>query len=138
MEPITAIAAAEIVKIAFQEFAKSGAGELAKKSVGGAIDLIKNLRDKIKAKFQGDERVEKALAEVEQGNSEALGKVTKYLDIELDEDEVFAKEVRQMAHQIINIQNQNTEGDRTYNQNAGRDIINVEKVEGGSNKFGGS
>ena len=60
MEPITAIAAAKIVEFAFQEFAKSGAGELAKKSVGGAINLIKNLRDKIKAKFQGNERVEKA------------------------------------------------------------------------------
>ncbi|MBD2179453.1 hypothetical protein H6F42_21305 [Pseudanabaena sp. FACHB-1998] len=135
MEPITAIAAAEIVKIAFQEFAKSGAGELAKKSVGGAIDLIKNLRDKIKAKFQGDERVEKALIEVEQGNSEALGKVAKYLDIELDEDEVFAKEVRQIAQQIINIQNQNNSS-REYN-NYGRDQINIENIQGNP-RIGGS
>jgi hypothetical protein len=135
MEPITAIAAAEIVKIAFQEFAKSGAGELAKKSVGGAIDLIKNLRDKIKAKFQGNERVEKALAEVEQGNSEALGKMTKYLDIELDEDEVFAKEVRQIAQQIINIQNQNNSS-REYN-NYGRDQINIENIQGNP-RIGGS
>jgi hypothetical protein len=132
---ITAFAAAEIVKIAFQEFAKAGAGELAKKSVGGAIDLIKNLRDKIKAKFQGNERVEKALAEVEQGNSEALGKVTKYLDIELDEDEVFAKEVKQLAQQIINIQNQNNSG-REYN-NYGRDQINIENIQGNP-RIGGS
>jgi hypothetical protein len=132
---ITAIAAAEIVKIAFQEFAKSGAGELAKKSVGGAIDLIKNLRDKIKAKFQDNERVEKALAEVEQGNSEALGKVTKYLDIELDEDKVFAKEVRHIAQQIINIQNQNSSS-REYN-NYGRDQINIENIQGNP-RIGGS
>jgi hypothetical protein len=135
MEPITAIAAAEIVKIAFQEFAKSGAGELAKKSVSGAIDLIKNLRDKIKAKFQGNERVEKALVEVEQGNSEALGKVAKYLDIELDEDEAFAKELRQIAQQIINIQNQNNSS-REYN-NYGRDQINIENIQGNP-RIGGS
>ena len=105
MEPITAIVAAKIVEVAFQEFTKSGAGELAKKSVDGAIDLVKNLRDKIKAKFQDNERVKKALAEVEQGSHIALEKVTKYLDIELDEDELFATEVRQLAKQIINIQN---------------------------------
>ena len=135
MEPITAIAAAEIVKIAFQEFAKSGAGELAKKSVGGAIDLVKNLRDKIKAKFQGNERAEKALAEVEQnGNSTALDKVKKYLDLELDEDEAFATEVRQIAQQIIN-QNQNNSS-REYN-NYGRDQINIETIQGNP-KIGGS
>ncbi|MBD2319057.1 hypothetical protein [Phormidium tenue] len=136
MEPITAIAAAEIVKIAFQEFAKSGAGELAKKSVGGAIDLVKNLRDKIKAKFQGNERAEKALAEVEQnGNSTALDKVTKHLDLELDEDEAFATEVRQIAQQIINIQNQNNSS-REYN-NYGRDQINIENMQG-NQKIGGA
>ena len=129
MDPVTAIAAAEIVKLAFSEFAKAGAGELAKKSVGGAIDLVKNLRDKIKAKFQGNERVEKALAEVEQqGTPAALEKVTKYLDLELDEDEAFATEVRQIAQQIINIQNQNNSS-REYN-NYGRDQINIENIQG--------
>jgi len=129
MDPVTAIAAAEIIKLAFSEFAKSGAGELAKKSVGGAIDLVKNLRDKIKAKFQGNERVEKALAEVEQqGTPAALEKVTKYLDLELDEDEAFATEVRQIAQQIINIQNQNN-SNREYN-NYGRDQINIENIQG--------
>jgi len=129
MDPVTAIAAAEIIKLAFSEFAKSGAGELAKKSVGGAIDLVKNLRDKIKAKFQGNERVEKALAEVEQqGTPAALEKVTKYLDLELDEDEAFATEVRQIAQQIINIQNQNNSS-REYN-NYGRDQINIENIQG--------
>ncbi|PZO44509.1 MAG: hypothetical protein DCF19_01810 [Pseudanabaena frigida] len=135
MEPVSAIAAAKIAEIAFQEFAKSSAGELAKKSVGGAIDLVKNLRDKIKAKFQGNERVEKALAEVEQGSPTALEKVTKYLDIELDEDEVFATEVRQIAKQIINIQNQNNSS-REYN-NYGRDQINIENIQGNP-RIGGS
>ena len=135
MEPITAIVAAKIVEVAFQEFTKSGAGELAKKSVDGAIDLVKNLRDKIKAKFQDNERVKKALAEVEQGSHIALEKVTKYLDIELDEDEVFATEVRQLANQIINIQNQNNSS-REYN-NYGRDQINIENIQGNP-RIGGS
>ena len=136
MEPVTAIAAAKLVELAFNEFVKSGAGEIAKKTVGGAIDLVKNLRDKIKAKFQGNERAEKALAEVEHnGNSAALDKVTKYLDLELDEDEAFATEVRQIAQQIINIQNQNNSS-REYN-NYGRDQINIENMQG-NQKIGGS
>ena len=139
MEPVTtatAIAAAKLVELAFNEFIKSGAGEIAKRTVGGAIDLVKNLRDKIKAKFQGNERAEKALAEVEkEGNSAALDKVTKYLDLELDEDETFATEVRQIAQQIINIQNQNNSS-REYNSN-GRDQINIETIQGNP-KIGGS
>jgi hypothetical protein len=138
MEPVTtttAIAAAKLAEIAFNEFIKSGAGEIAKKTVGGAIDLVKNLRDKIKAKFQGNERAEKAIAEVEkEGNSAALDKVTKYLDLELDEDEAFATEVRQIAQQIIN-QNQNNSS-REYN-NYGRDQINIENMQG-NQKIGGS
>ena len=139
MEPVptaTAIAAAKLVELAFNDFIKSGAGEIAKKTVGGAIDLVKNLRDKIKAKFQGNERAEKALAEVEkEGNSAALDKVTKYLDLELDEDEAFATEVRQIAQQIINIQKQNNSS-REYN-NYGRDQINIETIQGNP-KIGGS
>jgi hypothetical protein len=139
MEPVTtatAIAAAKLVELAFNEFVKSGAGEIAKKTVGSAIDLVKNLRDKIKAKFQGNERAEKALAEVEKdGNSAALDKVTKYLDLELDEDEAFATEVRQIAQQIINIQNQNNSS-REY-KNYGRDQINIETIQGNP-KIGGS
>lgn len=136
MEPVTAIAAAKLTELAFNEFIKSGAGEIAKKTVGGAINLVKNLRDKIKAKFQGNERAEKALVEVEQhGNSASLEKVTKYLDLELDEDEAFATEVRQIAQQIINIQNQNNSS-REYNNN-GRDQINIETIQGNP-KIGGS
>jgi hypothetical protein len=138
MEPVTtttAIAAAKVAELAFNEFIKSGAGEIAKKTVGGAIDLVKNLRDKIKAKFQGNERAEKAIAEVEkEGNSAALDKVTKYLDLELVEDEAFATEVRQIAQQIIN-QNQNNSS-REYN-NYGRDQINIETIQGNP-KIGGS
>jgi hypothetical protein len=136
MEPVTVFTAGAIAKIAFEEFAKAGGGELAKKSVGGAIDLIKSLRDKIQAKFKGNDRAETAIAEVEQQPTPAaLEKITKYLDLEMLEDEAFATEIKQIAQQIINVQN--TSGDRTYNQTAGRDLFNIDNA-GQSNKFGGS
>jgi len=136
MEPITVLTAGAIAKIAFEEFAKAGGGELAKKSLGGAIDLVKALRDKIQAKFKGNNRAETAIAEADQQQTPAaLEKVTKYLELEMMEDETFATEIKQMAQQIINVQN--TSGDRTYNQTAGRDIFNVDNA-GQSNKFGGS
>lgn len=134
-DPVT-LTAATIATLAFHEFVKSGSGELAKKSLGGALDLVKNLRDKIRAKLQGNDRAAVALTEVEQqGNEAALDKVSKYLDLEMIEDKAFATEVKQIAQQIINVQN--TSGDRTYNQTAGRDIFNVDNA-GQSNKFGGS
>ncbi|NKB17559.1 MAG: hypothetical protein HC770_04805 [Pseudanabaena sp. CRU_2_10] len=43
MEPTTTLATGAIAKIAFDEFVKSGAGKVAKKTVGGAIDPAKNL-----------------------------------------------------------------------------------------------
>jgi hypothetical protein len=138
-DPVTTIAVGAILKLAFEEFVKSGAGEVAKKTVGGAIELGKKLRGKIAAKFQGNAKAEAAIAAVEKDySSAALTKLEVYLDDAMADDTVFATELRQVAQQIINIQNQTTEGDRTYNQKAGRDILNVEVIQGGSNKFGGS
>lgn len=138
-DPLTTITAGTILNLAFQEFAKAGAADLAKKSLSGAIDLVKNLRDKLRAKFQGNTKAETAIQSVEtEGSPAALSKLEVYLDDAMTDDATFATELRQMTQQIINIQNQNTEGDHIYNQTAGRDVINVEKIEGGANKFGGS
>jgi hypothetical protein len=129
IDPAT-IAAGAIAKIAFDEFVKAGAGEIAKKTVGGGVELVKALRDRIKAKFQGNERATAALAEMEQNGSEAaLEKVGKYLDLEMDEEQEFADEVRQMAQQIINIQNQTTTQIKRQYINQGRDQINIERIE---------
>jgi len=136
MEPLATLTTAAIAQLAFNEFIKSGSGELAKKSLGGAIGLVKDLRERIRTKFQGNGRAETALAEVEQeGNQAALEKVTKYLDVEMMEDEAFATQVRQIAQQIINIQNQNV-STREYN-NYGRDQFNIENMQG-NQKLGGS
>ena len=76
----------------------------------------------IGAKFRGNARAEAALAEVEKaGTPAALEKVTKYLDLEMDEDQAFAGNVRQMAQQIINIQN--TIQNQAGSQSAGRDFF---------------
>ena len=123
IDPAT-IAASAIAKLAFDEFVKSGAGAAAKETVAGAVVLIKSLRDRIKAKFEGNERATATLAEVERDGSEAaLEKVGKYLDLEMDEEQGFADEVRQMAHQIINIQSQSRTQIGQQNNNYGRDQI---------------
>jgi hypothetical protein len=98
VEPLATLTAGAIAQLAFNEFIKSSAGELAKKTLSGAIDSAKVLREKIQARFRGNQRAEVALAEVqEQGTITALNKVTKYLDIEMLEDEEFATEIRKLA-----------------------------------------
>lgn len=129
------LAAGAIAKLAFDEFIKSGAGELAKNSVGAAILLVKELRNKIRAKFQGNVKAETALTEVEQGDSVALDKVTKYLDIEMLEDEVFATEIRQVACQIMTFQNQTTLTQQNLNYGRDQNIINSPQ---GDIRIGGS
>lgn len=132
MEPLM-VAAGAIAKLAFDEFVKAGAGEAAKKSLGGAIELVKDLRGKIRAKLAGNDRAVVALAAVEQQGSEAaLQKLGKYLDVEMEEDPTFASEIQQLAQQIVNIQNQTIGDTRIYN-NYGRDQINIDKIEGNPN-----
>jgi hypothetical protein len=133
VEPVVGIA---IAKLAFDELVKAGAGEVGKKAVGEAVGLAKSLAGKIRQRFQGNERAMSAIAELEQSGSEAsLNRVAKYLDLEMDEDPVFEAEIRQMAQQIINFQNQHD--NRKMIQNAGRDIINIETV-GDNARIGGA
>jgi hypothetical protein len=128
VDPAT-LAAGAITKIAFDEFVKSGAGEVAKKTVGGAIDLVKSLRDKIRAKFHGDKKAETALAQVTQdGSPAALTKLEVYLDDAMAEDPTFAHDIRQVVQQIVNIQSQSI-STRQYS-NSGRDQINIENIQG--------
>jgi hypothetical protein len=104
VEPATAFTAGAIAKLAFDEFVKAGAGELAKKSLSGAITQINELRKKIRDKFRGDAKAEKALVAIEQEGSEAaLTKLEVYLDDAMVDDPIFGQELRQLAQQIINI-----------------------------------
>lgn len=138
MEPITSLAAGAILKLAVDEAVKAGVGEAAKQAVTGTAELAKQLWAKIKGRFQGDARAEKAIQAVEAEQSQpAITKLETYLDDVMTEDPAFATEIRQMAQQIINIQNQSTTTLNQQNLNYGRDqnIINQPQ---GDIRIGGS
>jgi hypothetical protein len=135
---LTALAAGTIAQLAFSEFVKAGAGELAKNSVGGAIDLSNRLRKKIWERFTGNPQAEAALVEIEkEGNLASLDEATRYLNAEMQRDIAFATEIRQLAQQIINYRNQSLTTLKQQNNNYGRDqnIINQPQ---GNIKIGGS
>ncbi len=129
IDPVTTVATTEILKLAFNEFVKSSAGETAKRLTGEAFNKAKELRQKIVIWFRDNEntKAEKAIVAVqEQGSLEALNKLTTYLDDEMETEPVLAQDLRQLAQQIINIQKQSTTTLNQQNNNYGRDqnIIN--------------
>ncbi|MDJ0715884.1 MAG: hypothetical protein QNJ54_16910 [Prochloraceae cyanobacterium] len=126
MDPLSTITASAIANLAFSEFIKSGAGEFAKKSIGGVINLVTNLRDQIRKRFEGNNRAKAALIDVEKrGNKASFEKFVRYLDLEMLEDDQFAISIRRTAQQIINYQNQNTTQMSQQKINIGRDRVNV-------------
>ncbi|MGG6266248.1 hypothetical protein ACQ4M3_05335 [Leptolyngbya sp. AN03gr2] len=128
MEPFT-LTAAGIATLAFGEFVKAGAGEMAKKAIAG----IEPLRSMTKQRFAGQKKAEAAIEKIEQdGSPEALNKLSVYLDDEM-KDVTFAQSLQQLANQITNVQNN---VDRQYN-NYGRDQITIENITGNP-RIGGS
>lgn len=77
MEPLITLATGAIAKIAFDEFVKAGAGETAKKSIGGAIELVKSLRDRIRARFWLVTKLQ--FGNAAPGNSSFSGKLSQIL-----------------------------------------------------------
>jgi hypothetical protein len=89
-DPITTLTASakathqESVTLAFQEFIKSGAGELAKKFTGDAIAKMKQLRELIWSRITGKHPVaEDALAKAKAVEQEGIEKVATLLGVEL-------------------------------------------------------
>ncbi len=98
-EPITT---ALLVGLAAQKFAESAAGKAAEK-------LIERLWDAIAARFKGQQKMEEnlaAIAAAKGNNPEAIEKVKTVLEAEFVEDEGFENELKDLAQQIITIQNQ--------------------------------
>jgi predicted ATP-dependent Lon-type protease len=127
-----ALTGAAIAKLAFDEFVKSGAGEVAKKAVGGAIE---QLRSTIRKRFAGNQKAEAVIVKIEQERSpEALNKLSVYLEDEM-EDLQFAQTLQQLAQQVVNIQNQSISNRQSINY--GRDQINIETIQGNP-RIGGS
>ncbi|HEY9826954.1 MAG TPA: hypothetical protein V6D19_16060 [Stenomitos sp.] len=137
-DPIVTVAATEILKLAFNEFIKTSAGETAKKMTGEALTKAGELRQKVVSWFQDkqDVKAAKAIAAIrEQGSLEALNKLTTYLDDEMQAEPAFAQDLQQAAQQIVSIHSQNA-SNRRYN-NFGRDMINIEHIQGNP-RIGGS
>jgi hypothetical protein len=100
-EPVTTITASAIAMLAFQKFVESGVGELAKKFTGAAIAKMDALRQKIWDKLRGTSpRVDAALTQVEYGDPDALATIARNLDVVMDEDPDFAREVQAIAQEI--------------------------------------
>jgi diketogulonate reductase-like aldo/keto reductase len=100
-DPITILTASAIANLAFQEFIKSGAGELAKKFTAEAIAKIDKLRQMIVEKLQGKSpRLDEALVKATQGDSAALETITKNLDVMMDDEPEFATELRVLIQEI--------------------------------------
>ena len=130
-DPIIALATGEILKLAFNEFIKAGAGETAKKLTGRALDKARELRYKIVSRFQNkqDKKSEKAIVAIQEHSSlEALQKLTTYLDDEMKREPIFAQELQEVAEQIVNIQSHGSDN-RQYT-NYGRDQIYIENLQG--------
>jgi DNA-binding transcriptional MerR regulator len=137
-DPIVILAATEILKLAFNEFIKTSAGETAKKLTGEAFTKADELRQRIVSWFQDkqDLKAVKAITAIqEQGSLEALNKLATYLDDEMKAEPIFAQDLQHVSQQIVNIQSLDP-SNRQYN-NFGRDMINIEHIQGDP-RIGGS
>jgi hypothetical protein len=96
-EPIATLTASAIATLAFQEFIKSGAGELAKKFTGEAIAKMGQLRELIWNRLRGKHPAAGvALEQAKAGEQAGVDTISALLGVEmLDED--FAGQVRAIA-----------------------------------------
>jgi len=135
-DPVTTtLTASAIATLAFQEFIKSGAGELAKKFTGEAIARMKDLRDLIWNKLRGNPDAESALTNVvEQHSEEDIADVATYLKAAMKNDPQFATQVQAIAQEIHagKLQDNSSMTQNNYNNAKGWQT----KVEGGTAYIG--
>ena len=106
MEPVsTTLTVAQILQIACSEVVKSSAGEAAKQMTSAALAKVKQLYQKIRDRLWGDPQTEAAIVAIEQGATTNLELLTQALRSVMADDPQFAQDVRQLAHEIINIEN---------------------------------
>ncbi|MGB3768011.1 MAG: hypothetical protein WA947_15750 [Phormidesmis sp.] len=100
-DPITTISAGVIVNLAFQEFLKSGAGELAKQFTTAAIEKMGALRKAIATRLRGKNAVaEQALMAAESGDEVALENLSTFVGAEMLSDPAFAGQLQAIAQEI--------------------------------------
>ncbi len=126
-EPITT---ALIVGLAAQKFAEGAAGKSAEK-------LVEKLWGAIATRFAGRKKTEENLAAIVAAKGEdpgAIGKVATVLDGEFVEDEDFEASLKDLAQQIVNIQNQSqTQSTNTFTSNDTSQMRAVGQVYGTAN-----
>jgi hypothetical protein len=100
-DPVTTtLTASAIASLAFQEFIKSGSGELAKKFTAEAIAKMGDLRKLLWARLRGKHVVaEDALQKAGAGDKAAIDTVGTLLGVEML-DPTFAAEVQAIAQEI--------------------------------------
>jgi hypothetical protein len=99
-EPITTLTVSAIAALAFQEFIKSGAGELAKKFTAEAIAKMGQLRELVWNRLTGEHAIaEEALAKASTGEQEGIDTVATLLGVEMLDKE-FAEQVQAIAQEI--------------------------------------
>lgn len=137
MEPFaTALTATAIANLTFELFIKPATGELAKKFTDGAIQKMGDLWNLIKTRLAGKkENLDEALQKVEEGDQTALNTVSKYLDIEMEEDSGFANTLRLLAQEINagKLQDNSSMSQNNYDSSTGYQT----KVEGSGPTFVG-
>jgi hypothetical protein len=139
-EPITTMTASAIVTLAFQEFVKSGAGELAKKFTAEAIAKMGQLRELIWKRLAGKHpAADAAIQKAQAGEQEGIDLVATFLGVELLDRE-FAGQVQAIAHEVTLLQiedkssmNQTNYGGTNYQTKTGANNTNF---FGGDHKHG--
>jgi hypothetical protein len=133
-DPVTALTAGAIASLAFQEFVKSGAGDLAKRFTGEAIAKMGQLRDLIWNKLKGNSDAEEALEKVQTGSEEEISDVATFLKFAMKSDQEFAGQVQEIAQEINagKLLDQSSMTQNNYDNARGFQI----KVEGGTANIG--
>jgi len=101
-DPVT-IAAGAVLKLAFDEFIKSSAGETAKKLTGEALAKANELRKFILNYFTGkkNQKATEVIVTIEKmGAENALGKLEVYLEDAMESDTLFATQLKQLFNEI--------------------------------------
>jgi hypothetical protein len=134
-DPVTTTTAGAITSLAFQEFVKSGAGDLAKRFTGEVVTKMGQLRELIWNRLTGKHpAAEDALTKAKAGEKEGIDTVATLLGVELL-DENFAGQVQAIAHEITLLQ---IEDNSSMNQtNFGGINFQTKTGDNNTNFFGG-
>ncbi|MGA1284328.1 MAG: hypothetical protein ACO34J_09745 [Prochlorothrix sp.] len=124
MDPATLTVAA-IVSLVLNKALETSAEKLTE----AGLEKLNQLRQVIQTKFQGNDKVLKAL-DPDEGTEEAEETLRSYLKVKMDEDPEFERQVRDLAAQVYQeIQVDNTQG-RNVQQVFGGKATQINDAQG--------